>query len=298
MELRDVEIFLTLAEELHFARTAERLGVTPARITKAIQMQERQIGAPLFERTSRRVQLTPLGRQLRDDLWPMYTGFHEGMRRARLTAQGITGVLRIGMIPHNGHDLRRYWDTFRGRHPQWKLQIRLAPFVDPFAGLRSGDIDVLVAWLPVEEPDLIAGPVLFTDLRLLGVAADHDLARYATGSVEMLGDFLHHDAPARPDYWANGFVPSHTPVGNRIERGPMARSTEEILSLVTTGETISLFVNHMTRYYTRPDIAYLPVRDIEPLRFALMWSAEAENDLIRALAQTVRDLGPLDLTNL
>ncbi|MEU0564649.1 LysR family transcriptional regulator [Nonomuraea sp. NPDC005983] len=298
MELRDIEIFLTLAEELHFARTAERLRVTPARITKAIQKQERQIGAPLFERTPRAVRLTPLGRQLRDDLWPVYTGLQDGMRRAKLAAQGITGMLRVGMIPHNAHDLRRYWDTFCSRHPQWKLQIRIAPFVDPFAGLRRGDIDVLVAWLPVEEPDLTTGPVLFTDPRLLGVAADHELTRHATGSLEMLADFLHHDAPARPDYWADGFIPSHTPAGHRIERGPLARSTEEILSLVTTGETVSLFAHHMTRYYIRPDIAYLPVRDIDPLKFALVWSAEAENDMIRALAQTVRDLGSLDLLSL
>ena len=60
MELRDIEIFLTLAEELHFGRTAERLRVSPARITQAIKKQERQIGAPLFERTNRTVRLTSL----------------------------------------------------------------------------------------------------------------------------------------------------------------------------------------------------------------------------------------------
>ncbi|MER6510108.1 LysR family transcriptional regulator [Nonomuraea sp. NPDC001636] len=298
MELRDIEIFLALAEELHFARTAERLHVTPARITKAIQKQERQIGGLLFERTPRSVRLTPLGRQLRDDLWPIYSGLQESMRRARLAAEGITGVLRVGMIPHNSHDLRPYWDAFRSNHPQWKLQIRISPFADPFAGLRRGDIDVLVAWLPVEEPDLTTGPVLFTDPRLLAVAADHELTRHTAGLLDMLADFPHVDAPSRPDYWANGFLPARTPVSQRIERGPLARTTEEILSLVTTGETVSLVAHHMRRYYLRPDITYLPLRDDDPLRFALVWSTEAENDQIRALAQTVRDLGPLDLRTL
>ena len=59
MELRDIEVFLTLAEELHFGRTAERLHVTPARVSQAIKKQERAIGAALFERTSRVVRLTP-----------------------------------------------------------------------------------------------------------------------------------------------------------------------------------------------------------------------------------------------
>ncbi|MFI6177253.1 LysR family transcriptional regulator [Nonomuraea sp. NPDC051191] len=298
MELRDIEIFLTLAQELHFARTAERLHVTPARITKAVQKQERQIGALLFERSSRSVRLTPIGRQLRDDLWPMYSGLQEGVRRARLAAEGITGVLRVGMIPHNSYDLRRYWDDFRDHHPQWRLQIRISPFADPFAGLRRGDIDVLVAWLPVEEPDLTTGPVLFTDPRLLAVAADHELTRHATALTEMLADFQHVDAPSRPDYWAEGFLPPRTSVSRRIERGPLASNTEEMLSLISTGETVGLVAHHMKRYYLRPDIAYLPLRDDDPLKFALVWSTEAENDMIRALARTVRDLGPLDLRNL
>ena len=68
MELRDIEVFLTLAEELHFGRTAERLHVTPARVSQAIKKQERAIGAELFERTTRAVRLTPIGEQLRDDL--------------------------------------------------------------------------------------------------------------------------------------------------------------------------------------------------------------------------------------
>ncbi|GAA3164734.1 LysR family transcriptional regulator [Nonomuraea salmonea] len=74
MELRDIEIFLTLAEELHFGRTAERLHVTPARVSQAVKKQERRIGAALFERSSRAVALTPIGRQLFADLAPAYRG--------------------------------------------------------------------------------------------------------------------------------------------------------------------------------------------------------------------------------
>ena len=59
MELRDIEIFLTLAEELHFGRTAERLRISQARVSQSIKQQERRIGGALFERTSRSVRLTP-----------------------------------------------------------------------------------------------------------------------------------------------------------------------------------------------------------------------------------------------
>ena len=63
MERREIEIFLTLADELHFGRTAERLLVSTARVSQTIKNLERRFGALLFERTSRRVTLTPVGRR-------------------------------------------------------------------------------------------------------------------------------------------------------------------------------------------------------------------------------------------
>jgi DNA-binding transcriptional LysR family regulator len=82
----------------------------------------------------------------------MYTGLQDGMRRAKLAAQGITAVLRVGSMPVNTHDLRPFWDAFRSLHPGWRLQIRHAPFTDPFAGLRRGDLDVLITWLRSKNP--------------------------------------------------------------------------------------------------------------------------------------------------
>ena len=91
MEIRDVEIFLTLAAELHFGRTAERLHVSQARISQAVNQQERRIGGALFDRSNRRqIRLTPLGRQLRDDLRPVYDGLRASLERAQLAAQGIS----------------------------------------------------------------------------------------------------------------------------------------------------------------------------------------------------------------
>ena len=65
-----MEIFLTLADELHFGRAAQRLHVSTARVSQTIKKLERRIGASLFERTSRRVDLTPIGRRLGDELRP------------------------------------------------------------------------------------------------------------------------------------------------------------------------------------------------------------------------------------
>ena len=296
MELRDIEIFLTLAEELHFGRTAGRLHVSQARISQAISQQERRLGALLFDRANRRVvRLTRVGRQLRDDLRPVYAGLHDSLERARLTAQGITAVLRVGMLPINGHDMRPCWDTFRSLHPQWKLRIQYAPFVDPFAGLRRGDVDVLVTWLPVEEPDLTVGPTLFSEPRVLAVVSEHELAGRSSVSLEMISHFLFPSIGSAPDYWVDSYLPSHSPKGRPIERGPLVRNNDETLALAGTGEIVMPYPSHMIRYGVRPDIAYLPIQDIDAISYALVWQSESENDLIRALADTIHDIGPLDL---
>lgn len=106
MELRDIEIFLTLAEELHFGRTAERLHVSQARVSQAIAKQERRLGVVLFDRTSRRVALTPVGRRLREDLQQAVDLLREGLARAEAAGARTRRTLRLGVFGHAGHELR------------------------------------------------------------------------------------------------------------------------------------------------------------------------------------------------
>ncbi|WP_371619058.1 LysR family transcriptional regulator [Streptomyces sp. NBC_00454] len=292
MELRDVEIFLVLAEELHFGRTAERLHVSPARVSQAIKKQERRIGAELFSRTSRTVRLTEIGRQLRDDLRPVHAGLHASLDRARLAARGITAQLRVSMLPFNIVDLHPYWKAFRSRYPHWGLQIRQTTFTDVFGQLRSGAMDVVVAWLPVEEADFTVGPTLCTDSRILAVASDHQLVGRESVPLELFAEFPHSTALGLEDYWEDSYLPFHTPRGRTIERIAPAGTADDLISMVGMGEIIHSFPGHVTRYWGgMPNIRWLPVPDLPAMTFALVWRTEAENDLIRALADTVRDLG-------
>ncbi|MCK2215288.1 LysR family transcriptional regulator [Actinomadura sp. ATCC 31491] len=293
MELRDIEIFLTLAEELHFGRTAERLHVSVAAVSKAVKKQERAIGVELFARNSRNVRLTPVGEQLRDDLRGLHQGLAQSLERARLAARGKTGTLRVSLFPVNVQEMRRYWDTFRSRYPQWELRLRVSAYPDPFAQLRDGEADVLVTWPPLDEPDLTVGPLLFAEPRVLAMAEDNDLAKWSTASIEAVGDYRHVIVESVPDEWMARYVPELTPKGRPIERTAVVHNIEDILMYTTMGETISLFPAHVTRYYPRPGIVYRPVTDMEPLPYALVWRSDAENDLIRALARVVREVGPL-----
>ncbi|MEV5833575.1 LysR family transcriptional regulator [Nocardia sp. NPDC052112] len=93
MELRDIEIFLALAEELHFGRAAQRLHLSQARISQSIKAQERYYGATLVDRANRRdIRLTPLGQQLHADLRPAHRALLQAQERARRVAADRSGA--------------------------------------------------------------------------------------------------------------------------------------------------------------------------------------------------------------
>ncbi|MFJ7149012.1 LysR family transcriptional regulator [Streptomyces sp. NPDC100445] len=296
MELRDIEIFLTLAEELHFGRTAERLHVSQARVSQAIARQERRLGVVLFDRTSRRVSLTPVGRRLREDLQQALDLLQAGLARAEAASLGAGQTLRLGVFGHAGHELRPLVDAFLARHPGCDIQFGEINGSDPFSALRTGDHDVHVLWLPVAEPDLTVGPTVLTGGRVLAVPTDHPLADRGSVSLEDLADNHVVDLdPEAPEYWVSAMVPTRTPLGRYIPRGPAARTFHEILSLVTAGHCVHPLGEIAARYNNPPGIAFLPIHDAPAMHYALTWRSNNDSPVIRALARTAADLGPISL---
>ena len=143
MEQREIEIFLTLAEELHFGHTAERLHVSTTRVSQTIRKVERQIGVPLFERTSRRAVLTPIGRHLEEGLRPAFEQTREVIARAIAAGRGVDGELVVGFVGTVvGRFLRSVGEVFQARHPACQIQIREARYSDFLGLLRSGELDL------------------------------------------------------------------------------------------------------------------------------------------------------------
>ena len=292
MELRDIEIFLTLAEELHFGRTAERLHVTPSRVSQAIKKQERGIGAPLFDRTSRVVRLTPLGEQLRHDLSSGYRQITRGIEAAKETVHGTTGSLTLGtMGPVLPLVIADLLDLFQTRHPGARLQHREIQPPSPLDLLRSGEVDVAVLWLPVREPDLTVGPVIHTSPVLLMVAADHPYAGRDSVRLEDLGDLSLVGGRSIPAYMEETLAPHRTPSGRPIRHAPKVATWQEALTAVSSGQAVAGVAAEAARFYPWPSLAFVPVQDASPCRWALVWRTADENPLIRALVQAATDLG-------
>ncbi|WP_433136793.1 LysR family transcriptional regulator [Actinomadura nitritigenes] len=296
MEMRDIEIFLTLAEELHFGRTAERLRISQARVSQAIAKQERRLGVALFDRTSRRVALTPVGRRLRQDLQQALDLIQDGLARAETAGRSASQTLRLGVFGHAGHELHPLFEAFRARYRGGDVQLSEINGSDPFTALRTGANDINVLWLPVAEPDLTVGPTVLTGGRVLAVSTDHPLAGHGSASLEDLAENHVVDlGPGAPEYWIGSMVPTHTPSGRRIPRGPAARTFHEILSLVASGQCVHPLGEIAARYNTPPGIVFLPIPDAPTIHWALTWRSSADNPAIRALAQTAADLGPITM---
>jgi DNA-binding transcriptional LysR family regulator len=293
VERYEIEAFLALAEELHFGRTAVRLRVTTARVSQVIGKLERRVGAPLFERTSRSVALTPIGRRLHDDLRPAFDRLEGALATAVATGRGVTGELRVGFVgAAAGQLLVQATDRFAARHPECEVRIHEVQMGEAIDQLRADRLDVLIACLPLSGPDLANGPVLLSEPRLLAVPADHAFARRTAVSVEDLARTELLRAPCSlPDHWREPGSPRVTPAGRPIPLGRSAATFQEILTMVGAGFGVFPVGAHAVRFHARPDVAFVPFHDTPPLEWGPVWRASRANARVRAFTEAARPAG-------
>src|ERR687895_47684 len=92
VDLRELRIFVTLAQELHFGRTAETLQLTPSRVSQSLRALEEKLGAQLVHRTSRNVRLTPLGETFLEDVRPAIDQLDRVLERTDASARSLAGT--------------------------------------------------------------------------------------------------------------------------------------------------------------------------------------------------------------
>ncbi|MFF3842750.1 LysR family transcriptional regulator [Streptomyces sp. NPDC001930] len=289
LERYELETFLTLADELHFGRTGERLGVSTGRVSQTVKKLERRIGTPLFARTSRSVALTPVGLRLYEDLRPAYEQLRTALERATEAGRGVHGRLRAGFgTPWDAELLTAAADALLRHHPGCEITVREVPLDGGVRPLQDGGLDIQLAAFPVREPELTTGPVAVRDDRVLLLPAAHPLAGRPSLGLEDLAELpLITPGGAHPRHWLDHHYPRHTPSGAAIPRGPVAATWQEVLSHVTAGRGVTPGAALGARYHPRPGIAYVPLRDAPPLEYGLVWPTAADSALIRAFVAAV-----------
>ncbi len=292
MDWQEIEAFLAVADELHFGRAAQRLGLSQARVSQMIKKLERRVGASLFDRTTRRVSLTAIGQRLLADLRPAHQAVIDSITRAQAAGRGITGALEVGFLgPLAGRVLLDILNTLESTHPDLQIHLHATEVDDPCRPLRDNDVDLLLTQLPVTEPGITTGPVVIVEPRVLAVSAGHPLARKDAVSLEDLAtDRIFRPAGSPPQQWLENAQPWTTPSGQPIERGPAVRSFQELMTLIAAGQGICTVAAHNTRYHPRPDIAFIPMTDAPPFEFGLVWRTNAETTRVRIFSETTSRL--------
>ncbi|MEM6986946.1 MAG: HTH-type transcriptional activator IlvY [Pseudomonadota bacterium] len=170
MDERSAQVFLTLAETLHFGRTARRCNLSASAVSRVIQRVEDETGHLLFSRDNRSVQLTPAGRQVHA-LVAQHTAQWAQLRSA-LSDQGVGLVGEISLyasVTASYSVLADILPALRRSHPGIELKLHTGDQADGVERVRAGVDDCAVVALPDRLPTGLAfTPLLESPLRLYG----------------------------------------------------------------------------------------------------------------------------------
>ena len=177
MELRELRAFVAAAEDLHFARAASRLYMSPSAMSECIRRLELELGAPLFTRTTRRITLTDAGSELLGRAETILELTVQAAEAVSATARGEVGVVRLGITPPAAPviapHLARHLAA-SGPVPSIEIQRMWLPALG--AALRAGTIDAALTCgdLGLTDPT-ITTTAIGSERRLIGLRGGHAL---------------------------------------------------------------------------------------------------------------------------
>jgi DNA-binding transcriptional LysR family regulator len=175
MELRHLRYFVTLAEQLHFARAAEILGIAPPTLTIQIQDIERILDAKLFVRTKRAVALTPAGEVFLIEARAVIEQFSRAESAGRRAGRGEVGRIELGYVGSAvyGGAAQVQISMFRRAWPSVHINAREFPMDNLPDLINGGQVDIGFIRFPVKLPDTLCKHTLFEDIFCVALPADH-----------------------------------------------------------------------------------------------------------------------------
>jgi DNA-binding transcriptional LysR family regulator len=264
VDLRKIRYFVAVANNLHFRHAAEELHIAQPALSRSISALECELGTQLFIRDKRSVTLTPAGRQLLDDARPLLAAADATRRRVQRASRGAHHLVvgfRAGIL------VTPAIRGFAAERPEVTVEVQRLEWDDQEQLILTGRVDVAYVRQPIRERGLRLIP-LFAEPRLAALPADHPLAQQTDVSAADLAGERH----------LRYLQPAPVPGVSGPQR-PL-RSVEEKLEHVAAGHGIIVLPLSATRYYSRPDVAYVPVRDAEPDQVYLATEATRRSKLI------------------
>jgi DNA-binding transcriptional LysR family regulator len=196
VELRQLEAFVAVATELHFGRAAERLHIAAPTLSELIRRLERELGTPLFTRTTRQVALTSAGTELLTRSKVILDEAAAAKAAIRRVADGEEGTVRLGITPPTAPVLAPHLiNLFTAEAPQVTVDLQRMWLPKLLDAVANGDIDVALTCGPVSEPAGIATEVFCAEPLVVGLRPGHRLASRGTIALSDLAHEVLGTAP-------------------------------------------------------------------------------------------------------
>jgi DNA-binding transcriptional LysR family regulator len=292
VEAFDIECFVALADELHFGRASKRLQIGTSAISKRIADLERQWQVRLFDRTSRRVRLTPAGAELLGQAKRALAEIHGLTSLAERAAVGAVGGLRIVYSPGTGEMMTilsrrlRELDDGIGVFPEQMLSLRILDAIEE--GTADLGISRVHPGPKLATIELAASPVTTVVMPL-----DHRLVEKDSIDLDDLAGETLIGSPASLNAALVGSDRIELTSAGRVLQ-PEVSTEGEIYDLVAAGFGLRLTTAASVRRNQRNDIRTRPLTETTVVEHTyLMWRPDDPSSLVRRAVTLVPELRPM-----
>ena len=281
MESRSLRYFVAVAEELNFARAAERLGISAPPLSRAIRKLETDLGVALFERTTHRVALTPPGTVLLSEARIALDALHAAGRRAQRSADPDPKLVLAMKADGDAGLLEPILARYATEAAARPVAVRLSGWGEQARLLRAGEADAALLYGPFDRTGLDA-EVVAAEPRLAAIPATHPLAA--------------RDDLTPADLGLPGVVPGDSHGLGRyldmIMEQHAITDLAQLLALVELGTLLTLLPESVTIRYPRPGVAYRKLPDAPSATLYLAWPQHSRSTATAALVRAATSLAP------
>jgi DNA-binding transcriptional LysR family regulator len=266
MELRHLRCFLAVADELHFARAAERLHIEQSPLSRAIKELEADLGVQLFARTTRSTRLTHAGKLFLENVPRIFTALEQARDSVRAAANGFRNQLRVAIsdcvVPS---EFSAFLALCRQEEPEIEIRLFEVPLSQQIKGLHEDLYDVGFA-RSNEVGDGIIAEVAWTDPLMVAVPARHPLLAYKRIPLE---EVLRYPLVLGDPHVCEGCARQVERVLRQVDQEPLiaerVASIDLMMALVAAGFALGLAgashitVNRESRVVARPLAGRVPM---------------------------------------
>jgi len=257
MDLRQIRSFLSIAETLHFGRSAELIHLSQPALSLQIRALEEEVGVRLLERNRRKTTLTAAGFAFRDDAAAALSQLEQAIRRARLAASGKVGRLRIGFISTAGSEIvPDIVRQFRELNPEVEFSLRNILTAEQVQMLENGSLDIGFLRLPISGYPALDVVTVHREPFVLVVPSAHPLAKRKSVRLRELAgqDFVMYERTYAPGFHdlIFGMLSDARIVPNVCQT---AGEIPTLVSLVASGMGITILPASVVKHYVAPVVA-------------------------------------------